>query len=113
MDQLHKRKCIPCEDKTLKPLTREEAQDYLDEVHTWALADDATKIRKEFKFKDFIGAINFVDQVADIAEEESHHPDIHIYYNRVVFELWTHSIGGLSENDFIVAAKIDGLRPMF
>jgi 4a-hydroxytetrahydrobiopterin dehydratase len=62
---------------------------------------------KEFKFVDFIGAINFVNLVADIAEEEGHHPDIHIFYNKVRLELSTHAIGGLSENDFILAAKID------
>lgn len=71
--------------------------------------DKINKISKEFKFKDFIGAINFVDNVAGIAEEEGHHPDIYIFYNKVLIELSTHSIGGLSENDFILAAKIDNI----
>lgn len=91
----------------MKPFTREEAQSYIDENPDWILDADAKKISKEFKFKDFIGAINFVNLVADIAEEEGHHPDIHIDYNKVNLELWTHAINGLSENDFILAAKID------
>jgi 4a-hydroxytetrahydrobiopterin dehydratase len=106
MDLL-KRKCKPCEDKNLKPMSKADAQDFLDEVPTWTLNDKAEKISKEFKFSDFIGAINFVERVADVAEMEGHHPDIHIHYNKVLLELWTHNIGGLSENDFIVAAKID------
>lgn len=65
------------------------------------------KISKEFKFKDFIGAINFVNKVAEIAEEEGHHPNIKINYNKVGLELYTHAIGGLSENDFILAAKVN------
>ena len=104
---LLKKKCIPCEKKGIKPFTRAEAEDYLAQTEGWVLSDDAIKISKEYKFQDFIGAINFVERVADVAEMEGHHPDIHIYYNKVVLELSTHSIGGLSENDFILAAKID------
>lgn len=65
------------------------------------------KIKKEFVFADFKEAIEFINKVADIAEEEGHHPDIHIFYNKVMIELWTHEIGGLSENDFILASKIE------
>jgi 4a-hydroxytetrahydrobiopterin dehydratase len=107
LNDLLKKKCKPCEDKSIKPFSREEAQDYVDENPDWILDKDAKKISKEFKFVDFIGAINFVNLVADIAEEEGHHPDIHIDYNKVTLELSTHAIGGLSENDFILAAKID------
>lgn len=104
---LLKKICVPCEDKNLKPLSREDVQDYLDEISGWVLDKDAKIISKEYKFRDFIGAINFVERVADVAEMEGHHPDIHIHYNKVLLELWTHSIDGLSENDFIVATKID------
>lgn len=104
---LIKKKCGPCEKKGVKPMTREEAQDYVDESYHWTLSEDGKKISKEYKFQDFIGAINFVDRVADVAEEEGHHPDIHIHYNKVTLELWTHAIDGLSVNDFILAAKID------
>lgn len=104
---LLKKICVSCEGGGIKPLNRADAQDYADEVPGWTLDQDAKKISKEFKFKDFIGAINFVGRVADVAELEGHHPDIHIHYNKVLLELSTHAIGGLSENDFIVAAKID------
>lgn len=107
---LLKKVCIACEGKGIKPLSREDAQDYLDEVSGWTLDVDTKKISKEFKFSDFIGAINFVNLVADIAEQEGHHPDIQIHYNKVLLELSTHAIGGLSENDFIVAAKVDAHR---
>lgn len=106
-NDLLKKKCKACEDKSIKPFDRQEAQDYVDESHGWILSEDAKKISKEYKFVDFIGAINFVERVADVAEMEGHHPDIHVHYNKVTLELWTHSIDGLSENDFIVAAKID------
>ncbi len=104
---LLKKKCVSCEGKGIKPFDREQAEGYLFDVYEWKLDSDAKKISKEYKFKDFIGAVNFVERVADVAEMEGHHPDIHIYYNKVVLELSTHAIGGLSENDFIVAAKID------
>ena len=109
MKDLLKKNCVPCEDKNLKPMGREDAQDYADELPGWVLSEDAKKISKEYKFRDFIGAINFVERVADVAEMEGHHPDIHIHYNKVLLELWTHNIGGLSENDFIVAAKVDAM----
>ena len=113
MDLL-KKKCVPCEGGAT-PLTSEEAKNYIPEVEGWELiwesnpdaAAGAGKITKTFKFADFIGAINFVERVADVAEMEDHHPDIHVYYNKVVLDLWTHAIGGLSENDFIGAAKIN------
>jgi 4a-hydroxytetrahydrobiopterin dehydratase len=108
MKDLINKKCIACEGG-VKPLSRENAQDYVDEVFGWQMDAEAKKISKEFKFKDFVEAIDFVSRVADIAEEEGHHPDIHIFYNKVLLELSTHSIGGLSENDFILATKINNL----
>ncbi|MEX2028895.1 MAG: 4a-hydroxytetrahydrobiopterin dehydratase [Candidatus Paceibacterota bacterium] len=106
---LLKKKCVPCEGGA-KPLSKTDAQDYVDEVPGWVLDKDVKKISKEYKFQDFIGAINFVERVADVAEMDGHHPDIHIHYNKVLLELWTHAIGGLSENDFIVAAKVDAQK---
>ncbi len=79
---LAKKKCKPCEDNKTKPLTDEEVRGYLDEVPQWKLSDQKS-IYREYIFKDFLEAIQFVDQVADIAEEEGHHPDIHIFYNKV------------------------------
>jgi len=110
MSDLLKKKCVPCKNKNTKPFSKEEAEGYLEEVSGWTLGNEAKKISKEFKFQDFIGAVNFVERVADVAEMEGHHPDIHILYNKVKLDLSTHSIGGLSENDFILAAKIDAHR---
>lgn len=106
--ELHTKKCIPCEAGT-PPLSREDAEKYLGEVSGWTLAGDGTKISREFTFKDFKEAMQFVNAVADIAESEGHHPDIYVFWNRVRLELSTHAIGGLSENDFIVAAKVNAL----
>lgn len=107
--ELVRKKCKPCEDKKTKGIPKEDLQDFLDEVHHWALSKDSKSISRMFEFKDFIGAVNFVDTVADIAEGEGHHPDIMIAYNKVTLTLSTHSIGELTENDFIVAAKIDDI----
>jgi 4a-hydroxytetrahydrobiopterin dehydratase len=82
-----------------------EAKRLAQEVPEWSLGDQA--IEREFKFKDFRRAMDFVNKVAGIAEEQSHHPDIFISYNKVRLTLSTHKVGGLSQNDFILAAKID------
>jgi 4a-hydroxytetrahydrobiopterin dehydratase len=106
MNELLKKKCIPCE-AGVEPLTKEEAQNFLGMISGWELAESNKKISKEYKFKDFIGSINFVNKISLIAEEEGHHPDIAISYNKVRLDLSTHAIDGLSENDFILASKID------
>jgi len=106
MSDLLKKKCIPCEGGT-KALNKEEAFSLMEQLEGWNIDEDFKIIFKEYKFKDFIGAINFVNKISEIAEEEGHHPDIHIFYNKVVLELTTHAIKGLSENDFILATKID------
>jgi 4a-hydroxytetrahydrobiopterin dehydratase len=112
MPNLANKRCVPCEDKNMKPLAGEELGNYLIDVPKWLLNADAKKISREFKFKNFLEAVDFISgPIADIAEAEGHHPDIHIFYNKVDLDLWTHSIGGLSENDFIVAAKIDAIFP--
>jgi 4a-hydroxytetrahydrobiopterin dehydratase len=108
-NNLLNKKCVPCEGG-VPPIAKEDASAYLDLLSGWTLSSDGKKISKEFKFKDFIGAVNFINLVADIAEGEGHHPDIQIHYNKVLLELFTHAIGGLSENDFILAAKIDAHR---
>lgn len=100
--------CGPCESGVL-PIGGEEAQKYLTEVLSWDLIDDSKKIERGFKFKDFKEAMAFVNKVAELAEAEGHHPDITISWSRVTLILWTHAIGGLSENDFIMAAKINAI----
>ncbi|OGY99319.1 MAG: hypothetical protein A2945_05130 [Candidatus Liptonbacteria bacterium RIFCSPLOWO2_01_FULL_52_25] len=105
---LTQKHCVPCEGGT-PPLSAKEVEKYHTSVPDWKVLD-SRKITKEFKFKDFKGAMVFVNKIAEIAEAEGHHPDLIISYNRVRIELWTHAVAGLSENDFILAAKIDALR---
>ncbi len=88
-------------------MTHEEAQKMMQKVANWQLKDN--NITRHYEFKDFKEAMIFVNKVADVAETEGHHPDITISYNKVDITLTTHSSGGLTENDFIVAAKIDEL----
>lgn len=102
--ELSEKKCVPCEGGG-DPLPESEAKKLLEKTPDWNL--NGKKIQREFSFKDFEQAMKFVNEVADIAESEGHHPDIHIHWNKVLLELWTHSMDGLSENDFIVASKID------
>lgn len=105
---LSQKHCIPCEAGT-PPLDAATIEEHAKHTPDWKIIDNK-KLSREFKFKDFIGAMKFVNAVADIANAENHHPDIYIFYNLVRLELSTHAVGGLSENDFILAAKIDGTR---
>lgn len=104
---LAKRKCVPCEGGT-KPLDMASVSEYLKQTPNWTSPDGKT-ITRNLKFKDFKEAMIFVNKVAEIAEQEGHHPDMLISYNKVDFKLMTHAIGGLSDNDFILAAKINEL----
>jgi len=106
---LAKRKCVPCEGG-IPPLTLAEAEALMPQLKEWMLVDEAKLLAKSFRFKDFKKTMQFVNKVADIAEEEGHHPDMTVTYGAVTVELMTHAIGGLSENDFILAAKIDELK---
>lgn len=105
---LTQQKCVPCEGG-VNPFNESEIEIYLSYLKTSWEVDDNKKIEKKFKFKDFSEAMVFVNKIADIAESEGHHPDIEISYNIVEIELWTHAIGGLSVNDFILARKIEDL----
>ena len=103
---LSEKRCVPCEGGTL-PMGEIEIKNLMKEVPLWSLKNG--HLFRLFKFKNFLEAIDFVNSVARLAEEEMHHPDISIRYNRVDLELWTHAVKGLSDNDFILAAKIDKL----
>lgn len=107
---LREQKCKPCEGG-VPPFTEEEAKEYLSEVPNWEIAQENGRlcIRRTFKFKDFKGSWRFFDEVAALAEDEGHHPNILVRWNRVTVTLTTHAIKGLSINDFIMAAKIDDL----
>lgn len=102
---VHK-KCIPCEAGG-PALNRIEATVLLKQVTEWHLNEGARKLGRTFRFKDFKEAMAFADKVGDIAEEEGHHPDLYIAWGKVKIELSTHAVKGLSQNDFIMAAKID------
>lgn len=106
--RLLSRRCEPCRGG-VAPLTEPEARRLVEETPEWRLEEGATRLVRRFEFVDFRKAMEFVNRVADIAEEEGHHPDIAIHWNRVDLVLWTHKIGGLHENDFILAAKISRL----
>ncbi len=105
---LSQKKCKPCEGG-VEPFNREQIAEYGKMVNQWSVSPDEKKINKSFKFKDFKSALHFVDQIGAIAESEGHHPDIFLAWGKVSVELTTHAIGGLSENDFILAYKIDQL----
>ena len=110
MSSLKGKKCFPCEDGNKDHLlSKEEIGELLAEVKDWKLDHGGKSISKEFKFADFVKAVSFVNQVADVAEEEGHHPDISINYDKVLLTLTTHSVGGLTQNDFIVASRTDNL----
>jgi 4a-hydroxytetrahydrobiopterin dehydratase len=101
--------CVPCEGG-VKPLTRAEAEKYLAKIATgWSLSDDGKELRREFTFKGYNKTIGFVNALAWIANAEGHHPDLEVSYNRCLVRWTTHAIGGLSENDFICAAKTSRL----
>ena len=107
---LREKRCVPCEGGT-PPLDDATTRKLLSQVSGWALAPEAgeARIHKRFEFVDFLAAMAFVDKMAALAEDEGHHPDFCVHYSRVDVTLWTHAVGGLSENDFILAAKIDGI----
>lgn len=107
MTDLSSKHCEPCEDKDFPPMTKEQARDFMMHIPLWTLSEDATEIHRVYRFKDFKEALAFVNKVGAIAEEESHHPDIRFGWGKVELVFTTHSIGGLSENDFIVASKVD------
>ena len=104
---LTQKKCKPCEGG-VPPLTEEQTNNLLKQIPSWTIKDG--HVFKQFKFKDFKEAMAFVNKVAGIAEQENHHPDITISYSQVSIGLWTHAINGLSENDFILPAKIDDIK---
>ena len=107
MSELATRKCKPCEGG-IAPLTGAAAGRFLAQVTSaWTLTKDGRAIRREFRFRDFYRTMSFVNALAHIANIEDHHPDLEAGYNYCHVIFTTHSIGGLSENDFVCAAKVD------
>ena len=109
VEQLTAKKCVPCEGGVPK-YSLAEAQRQLTKLPSWRLTPDGERIRRDWVVKNFMAGLKFFERVAQAAEEDGHHPDLHLEgYRNVWIELYTHAIGGLSENDFILAAKIDQL----
>ena len=107
MMSLAQQKCVPCEGGT-PPLTAAEVEPFLAQVEGWEVVD-GKKLARGFRFKNFVEAVDFVNAITPVAEAEGHHPDLTVGWGRVGVELTTHAIGGLSQNDFIMAAKVDQL----
>ena len=107
--ELTTRKCQPCGQGAI-PFSLAEVKEYASQLPEWILAGDGKSISRQYVMKDFLAAVQFIDKIAEVAESEDHHPDLHLTgYRKLRIELTTHSIGGLSENDFILVAKIDQL----
>ncbi len=103
---LNEKKCVPCAGG-VPPLKGKELKDLLSQLPAgWSSVEDH-HLRKEFKFKNFAAALQFTNRVGKIAEAEGHHPDIYLTWGKVVLEIWTHKINGLTESDFILASKCD------
>ena len=100
--------CVPCEGG-VAPIAKHDAEETMKHVPHWILSDDGKHITRDFKFADFKEAMVFVNNVAVLAEAEGHHPNFAINWNNVRLDLSTHAIGGLSTNDFIVAAQVNAL----
>jgi 4a-hydroxytetrahydrobiopterin dehydratase len=111
MSDLTEKHCVPCEGGVPK-LDAERARDLLAKLHQeWQLDDAALAIHRVYRFKNYYQTMAFVNALAWIAHQEDHHPDLEVGYNRCRVEYSTHAVGGLTENDFICAAKIDRLAP--
>lgn len=112
MSELAKSHCVPCEGG-MPSLTRSEAERLREQnlAEGWVISDDDKEIQRDFKFKGYYKTVSFVNAVAWIANAEGHHPDLEVGYNHCLVRYTTHAIDGLTENDFICAAKIDALAP--
>jgi 4a-hydroxytetrahydrobiopterin dehydratase len=103
---LSEKSCVPCRGG-VAPLDLEQAQTLLAQAPGWSLTHDGTRLERRFTFKNFAAALEFVNQVGAIAEQQGHHPDICFGWGYTTVEFYTHKIGGLHENDFVMAAKVN------
>ena len=108
-NEFTQKKCVPCEGIG-KPLETKRAAEFLAQVPGWLIGPNGKAIYREYITKNFVAAVEFINKITELAEAENHHPDIHLTgYRKLRIDLSTHALGGLSENDFIVAAKINEL----
>ncbi len=105
MSELARKTCMPCHGG-IPPLEEDEASRYLEQVSGWKIVENH-HLRKEIEFPDFIQALAAANRIGALAEEQGHHPDLHLTWGRLGIEIWTHKIDALTESDFILAAKID------
>lgn len=106
--RLTEKRCEPCDANT-PPLQGEELERYARELDDRWDVVDGHHLRADFRFDDFMGALEFTNRVGRLAEDEGHHPEIRLTWGKATVTIWTHAIDGLSDNDFILAAKIDAL----
>jgi len=109
MTELAAKSCVPCRGG-VPSLRGEELEKLQTQVPEWGVIQEH-HLRRVFTFPDFVSALAFVNKVGEIAEKEGHHPDIYLTWGKVEITIWTHKINGLTESDFILAAKIDTLKP--
>lgn len=108
MTRLAQKECVPCKGG-IPPLSQDETQKLLGQLQAgWKIIDNH-HLEKEVTFKDFLSALAYTNRVGELAETQGHHPDIYLSWGKVKITLWTHKINGLTESDFILAAKIDNL----
>lgn len=107
-ERLAEKECVPCEGG-VPPLEGKELRDLQEELDAgWQVVEDH-HLEKEFEFDDFVGALDFVNRVGELAEEQGHHPNIYLTWGLARIQIWTHAIDGLTESDFVLAAKIEEL----
>ena len=105
---LAEKTCIPCRGG-VPPLTAQEIEPLLTRVDGWSVEDNK-RLKKTFKFNDFMGSMGFANKIAEVAEQQAHHPDLYVAWGKVEVIIWTHKIDGLTESDFILAAKVDRIN---
>jgi len=103
--ELAEQQCVPCEGG-VPPMEKDKAEQMLSQLNGWTI-EQQYHLTRTFKFRNFAKALDFVNRVGEIAEDQNHHPDIHLAYGKAKVEVWTHKINGLTESDFVFAAKVD------
>ncbi len=107
-DSLIKKRCLACEGG-VSPLSEQQTQKLLGQINSWAVNADSKELYRDFRFNDYYQTMAFVNAIAWMAHQENHHPDLEVGYNHCLVKYTTHAINGLSQNDFICAAKVDAI----